>query len=435
MKYRHDPNRIDVGFKIARIREMEKLVSDDYSKYERHLLSITKGHIYEENNLEKNSINKYLSTFSDMYRQVAAGVTGPFLLPCSENNSIVDGAHRLALSAYFNLDYELKVTSHKGFSFNADFFVGSAMAREDVETAIYNSFLFDSRTSCFIIWPDERACNVENLIRKEHSVHYVKQIPVKTDLLSKIVFHTYFREKWARNFSNIMLKTRSVGKAGVLRVVFVANDDLQETKERIRKEFNNDQHLLHTPDNREQFLELARVFLDRGQLRSIEKMALLDSATHSKIIKIKDLVGQNVVTGGTVLEMFGIRKSGDLDVLNISHKLRSTEKIDTWNEEELAYLRYAREAYNTQSNLIIGFAGLNFVRLEEVLDFKAKRSLPRDLMDVKLAKSKETGSLVRVLISNTMYRYRYIIFRMKHKLIDYTYAIYKRIMKYKNFLK
>jgi len=120
--------------------------------------------------------------------------------------------------------------------------------------------------------------------------------------------------------------------------------------------------------------------------------------------KIKALnfsVGEYAVVGSAVLEVLGIKKSKDTDILvsdNLFEKLKLTGKYQQEERYGKLFLlsdnnvdisnRFFVGNYNPDEKILINSSflveGVPFVQLEEIIKFKKEIGSEKDLLDIKL---------------------------------------------------
>lgn len=106
---------------------------------------------------------------------------------------------------------------------------------------------------------------------------------------------------------------------------------------------------------------------------------------------------QFVVVGGAVLEVLGIRKSGDIDIIAAELVLHILASDEAWSKKDLAegsYI-YQKEGYEVGNDWLgRSFAelasdtfemdGIRYVSLSTVMAWKKQRNRPKDQEDLKL---------------------------------------------------
>lgn len=98
--------RIDLMAKMKYIEFREKGYNLTFVKelYTRHIEAFSLGTFSELGNNNKNSIQKYFDTFHDLIDHIKQnGIDEKIsIIPVGSNMGIIDGAHRVAIAAYFN---------------------------------------------------------------------------------------------------------------------------------------------------------------------------------------------------------------------------------------------------------------------------------------------------------------------------------------------
>jgi len=120
------PQRIDLIAKYKYVEHFEKGYDLVFIKkvYKEHIEAFSFGTFSEAGNPTKNTFSKYVETFEFLIKDIKCNGLDPqkSVIPVGKNDVILDGAHRTAIAAYFNLDVPIIRFPEIEVNYDSEFF-------------------------------------------------------------------------------------------------------------------------------------------------------------------------------------------------------------------------------------------------------------------------------------------------------------------------
>ena len=275
-------NRIDLICKLFYIECREKRADMTFAKelYTEHLRAFSEGTFTEPGNEEKNTIEKYFSTFDRLIDDIKKNGfdVSKSVIPISDNGVILDGSHRVAAAIYFNI--ELPVVRIHGFEpcYNSDFFLKNGLKR------IYLDFMVDGyicrkeQTYIVCLWPagydEEKNKMTDSIIRESVHVVYQKKIRFNYNGIKQLVTQVYHHQSWTgsldNGFSGVDGKARPCYAKNYPTTVYViegiTQSEIVELKNKIRDIYQIENHSIHITDTKDEAIEAAELLLNENSI-------------------------------------------------------------------------------------------------------------------------------------------------------------------------
>ncbi|MCH8519517.1 MAG: hypothetical protein LAT82_02060 [Nanoarchaeota archaeon] len=342
-----DETRLDVIIKYLYVKAYVE--NNNYQYYKNlyiNSIKLINGGIEDD----KSSVDNFLEKFNTLIDSIQKkGFDKNFPIPVGENNIILNGAHRLAVCMYFNI--EPKIENKKEISkcnYDLDFFKKGGIKEKDIFKLINTYSKFKQQLNIFILWePSKKYWNkIKTDISKEYQIIFDYTFKLDKKSMRNLIREMYVFEYNFENSNYIDLKiknlehfsrnqyfyviiTKSKKEKEFDRGGKIALEDLINLKEKIRDKMNKilPKELfitLHTNDNlsHSQYL-INLIFNDNNlkylNLRSKKFVNKLDKKLlqFQKILNLKDISKQEIcIVEDSVLELCGIRESKDLDIIS-----------------------------------------------------------------------------------------------------------------------
>lgn len=404
-------NRIDLMAKWIYIEAKDKELDmqDATELYIRHIEAFSGGLFFEPGSKEKNSIEVFLKTFDNLIEDIR---TNGFdenisLIPIGDNNVLLDGSHRCAVAAYYDLD--ITVIYFKGMTrdMGCDYFKKWLLYDSYLDRMVHEYCRIVKNIYCACIWPiadnEEKRKQAIKLISDRGKIIYVRNIKLTYTGITNFMIQVYGEQAWVGNYENshagIKGKVDCCFKRGRETVaVFFECDSLEkviELKKEIRELFGIENHSIHISDNVTETKEMAALLLNMNS-RHFLNYANPDkySSTTKSLMALKNSIvayGYNkdefVIDTSSVLSIWGLREAKDLDYLYSysGDDLFQLEKIDN-HESQLKYYSISKMDLIYNPNNFFVYEGIKFVSLNRVYEMKKRRAEQKDLCDIKLIK-------------------------------------------------
>ena len=383
------PNRFDLGFKLSFLKlgfhsEVGKEI------YLSHIKAFTLGKFTEPGSPEKNSSDIFLSRFQDVSKSISSnGFDQRYPIPTSINGCITNGAHRTACSVFYNQSPVLQVTqSTEIHQYDQQFFEKRGVAPDQIDfaaKALINS-LDDLRA--IIVWPRAFGTNVEEKIP---NVFYRKKIRLSYQGLINYLQILYDGEEWVEDENSVRRKAIECTSGKPLDVEFLlfrsSLEDAVRVKGDIRSDFDGTKGACHGTDTQ---IETAAAFdaiaFGRDKyLGNVDMRAL-------KFLRTKhgdnyEGFSNSIISGSTILELFGLRPARDLDVI---HRF-ADEEDPRFHNQYLSALQMKSDELFADERLYFSLLGIRFLSPETLAKIKRARGEKKDLRDLALL-----GSLLKM---------------------------------------
>ncbi|WP_232710876.1 tetratricopeptide repeat protein [Halomonas sp. 141] len=410
------PNRFDIYFKILYIESFfKKHVNssiDLEALYLRHIYLRTKG--VEPFSNVKTNLQKYILEFKSLIRSFQAnGFDFCFPIPLAKNDELLNGAHRLAVSLYFDIKNISFVYLSRDVGINWDFnwFVDKGFNRDELNELLLCWVRYNRKARIVVLWPAVEKVWSEIINDISEDVNIVTSIEHSfSDVgFSEIVKDIYSLDSVAEFMPSIIKKISFLSSFNnKIKVLFVedTSDKLLAVKDKLRDKY---EHLvpkdvfstIHASDSFEETSHLASIFLHKQTLELINSRSeglsyhLCEWIKEAKVFFSSMNVphAEICAVGGAVLNAYGIRNADDLDVC-VSKKVRDTffedgPKAITKNID-VVRKGYSKDVVNFMSDDQLIFdrschvyiRGFKFANLEVVRKRKAYSQREKDLKDL-----------------------------------------------------
>lgn len=371
----------------------------------------------------KNSAADFLRSFDNLYISIKQSGFNKNLgiIPVGDNGEISDGAHRLAVCAYLNMEIETESDGRQDL-YDYKFFKNREMTPEIMDFGALeyvklnpNAYIVNLHS----ITNPAKDTQVIQVLEKYGFIYYQKEINLTFNgyvNLKKLSYGSFWEEeKWIGTVENKfagaqMHAKNSIGKHPLRVFVFVC-DELQKVKkakEEIRAIFNIGNFSVHINDSREEAIELAETYFNRNSLEMINRRSFIyeDFGFDKRIDELKETAIANKVklenicaAGSTPFNVFGLRKSSDLDFLYYGNPPFDVQTENLSNHDtELIYYPYPKKMIIQNPKYHFYYHGLKFITLNVLYEMKKKRhEIPKDINDCRMIKNFQRKNLVSFL--------------------------------------
>lgn len=451
--------RLDVIVKEKYVENREKGYNLKFIEdlYKEHIDAFSDGTFTELDNQEKNSIIKYMQAFDEVIDSVKMqGVDEKIsVVPIDKNNILLNGAHRTATAIYFNKDIPVVVEDREAPIFDVAFMKKKHMRAESIDY-IVNEYVKMQQKGIHvaIMWPKinwkTKKEEVLKAFEEYGKVIYSKDISLNYNGIRNVMLQAYHNHDWVGSYKDHYKGINAdlyYGKNKTTVIVYEADslEKVLKAKKNIRDILGIGNYGIHITDTHEEAVELANMLFNANTVDFINNTRPDKYVkTNSNIQMFIEQIEKNnlniddfVIDSSTVMALYGIRDSRDIDYFSVSESqnLINNEIIDNHDK----YLKYYGEVskedliYNPEN--YFRYMNVKFVIPKRVRDFKKNRDEKKDKVDVKL---------LNQVIQNKGINYKTIIFkagvaifRMKRSLWNNARKIFKAILPRKlyDFLK
>lgn len=443
------PGRIDLIAKYKYIEAKEKGYNCKFINelYDKHIEAFSAGSYNEPGNDEKNSIKKYIDTFEVLIKNIKkSGIDETIsVIPVGKNNEIMNGAHRTAIASYFNLDVPIIRFDNLEANYGTEFFRERLLEEKYLDYLVTEYCKLKENVFVACVWP--KAKDIENkrhmkeLISKSTKIIYEKQISLSYNGLRNLMIQIYSSENWSgsieNNFEGVMQKVDACYDKNETIDLYVMEgkdlDSILDMKEEIRDIFKIETHSIHITDNSTESVQVCNLLLNDNSLDLINN-AKPDTYIdfNKKIINFRTEIIKNklpldnfIIESGSVMALYGLRDSGDIDFLTVEKKYECLENeiIENHNHAIDLYNSKIEDILFNPENFLV-YNDMKFVTLKLLRVMKKKRKQNTDKLDLELIdnylRNKQNYKMVCI-------RIRYYVERKKRNLITHIKILLKKL--------
>lgn len=411
------PNRLDLMAKIYYVECKEKGYDISFAKemYKAHIEAFSDGTYTEPGNADKNSSAVFMDTFDELIKSIKENgmLAEKSVIPVSPRGTIANGAHRVAIASFFGLDVPCE-EEHYESKYNYKFF------EERLLSAKYLDFMATryietsgKEVNLLIMWPaaiqkKEKYQKAIEYIESScgDSIVYSKKIDVSYNGLRNLMIQVYADGfDWAGtisdHFKGIQTKADECYAESKRMMVYAIeknSEDVMKIKETVREIIGISKSACHSTDSYEDAIELAHLFFNENSMHLMNNGIIdFDESLFERIVEFKKLIVENnfdrskyVIDSSSVMGLYGIRKTNDLDYI----ALRDAYAIPGYDDNSV-YLNYyglnRDEMVLNPENYLYSY-GMKFITLNVLKEYKKNRNREKDRLDVRLIEDKLKNS-------------------------------------------
>lgn len=425
-------NRLDLAFKIfyLQMKEFEKVL---FAKdlYLRHVKAFSLGSFQEPGNDRKNTAQKYLEDFDDIYLSVKKyGIAAnKSVIPCSINGSISNGAHRVSAAYMLNKEIPSVILDTPDDKYDFNFFLNRGMSQSDIDCAVTKFIEIAENCYVAIVWPSAQGMEAElrDLIP---NIIYQNDIPLNYKGAHNLLSQVYFGEAWLgakdENYPGVKNKLVKCFKTfDKMRVIAFQAECLNEVlllKEKIRQLFNIGKHSVHISDTKEESIRIARILFNENGIHFLNHSSPNKyPATYRKIVRFKTFLENNhtvadrvVLDSSIVLSLYGVRECNDIDYLSIDGNLKFHDELIENHADILTYHQEEKNELILNKRFYFYYEDLKFISFEQLYKMKKNRAEEKDINDLILMKSLIENNSIKRMVGQI--KQKYYFFKVKLRL-------------------
>ena len=367
--------------------------------------------------IAKNSPEDFSKSFDKLYESIKEKNFDSSLgiVPIGNNGEISDGAHRLAVCAYLNKEIETQPDGRNDL-YDYRFFIRQNMNSDVMDYGALeyvklnpNAYIVNLHS----VADSSKDDQVIQILEKYGFIYYKKDIELTFDgyvNLKKLSYGSFWeREPWIgsveNKFSGAQMHAKnSMGKNPLRAFVFVCDnlDKVIKAKAEIRSLFNIGNFSIHINDTRDEAVWLAQTYFNKNSLEMINARPFdYENIRFDKMIdhlkQVAQEYGANVDdicgAGSTPFDIYGLRKSSDLDFLYCGQKAFDVQTEDLSNHDsELQYYPYSKYQIVHNPNYHFYYHGVKFISIDVLYAMKQKRhEIPKDINDCRMIEDFRKG--------------------------------------------
>jgi len=393
-------NRLDIGLRTLYLELKDKIPCIAEKIYFEDLKSQTLSSFVDPDNKLKNDFEVFKKVFNHVYTSIRdrgfdAGVS---LIPVSTTGSILNGAHRLSACLVLGKEVAILDTGLKPITCDYKYFFERDVPIEIIEMAALKLISYAENAFLAFLWPSGKK-NIpvsESLFK---NIVYKKKISLTPYGAFNLLYECYNHMDWAGTPDNCYkgLKQKLIecfpNSREVQVIAFQAPggiDQVKQLKERIRKINDIGFSSVHITDSKAECIRLAHLLFNDNGLHFLNYARLGRRQEVGKLVQVYENALQKgidsanfVVDGSFVLELYGLRKADDIDLL-IADGLSAYDILAfPSREKEIVHheLQVNEIVFNPSHYFI--YQGVKIIGFSQLLRMKKKRAEHKDLLDVQ----------------------------------------------------
>ena len=366
-------------------------LSSDYYK------SAYKEHIRVLNNFHEGTPRKSgFEDFDNAFKSIINNtVDEP--VPVNQEGHIANGAHRLAAALYHQRPINIRNTnSNENYELLCDykFFIERGLSQSLLKRTAVEYAKLKSNTYIICLFPiaHTRISEVMNIIHEHSNVFYHSSEVLNSEgqfgLMKEIYLSELIKQKavsaagWA-NEEGIRRKGNQCFRDKT-KVTFVLVDaknleTLKEMKNKVRALFNVGNHSIHINDTHEETVRIAKTVFNDNSIHFLNNRKNISFPNYRKLMNATKPDDNTVITGSSVLSLYGLRDCKDLDLIYYKNA-----PVDSHNQYLETHYKLTLDNIVNNPLYHLYHNGLKYVSLDVIKNMKVIRNEPKDIIDVQL---------------------------------------------------
>ena len=346
-----------------------------------------KEHLKVWNNFHEGTPRKRgFQDFDDAFKSIINNVVDE-PIPVNPDGHITNGGHRLAAALYHQRPINIRNTNpDENYHIECDykFFIKKGLSQSIMERAAieYAKLKSNSHVACLFPIAHTRIDEVMNIMNEYSNVFYQSTVDLNSIGQLGLMKEIYFVEGWA-NEEGIKRKGNQCFR-DESKVTFVLIDakDLEAVKEmkaKIRKLFNVGNHSVHISDFHEDAIRIAKTVFNKNSIHFLNNRKNVLFPKYKELIASAKRDDNIVITGSSVLSLYGLRDCKDLD--RIYYK---DAPSDSHNQYLETLYKLSLDDVINDPRYYLHYQGFKYVSLKVIKNMKMLRNEPKDIVDVEL---------------------------------------------------
>ncbi|MEW5011047.1 MAG: hypothetical protein AB1Y22_05700 [Cycloclasticus sp.] len=438
-------NRFDIAFKLFYLDNKENNIGLARLVYEHDIRAQTLGSFEEYGNDDKQSFEAYVCDFKRLYEDIFHNGFDKekTIVPLSDKGTIINGSHRVSAAIHLMQTVSCVQTDRPIMTCDYDYFFNRNVPTEILDIVARKFIEYAEDVYIAFLWPSGRS-NLSEVVSKFSRVIYKKNISLKCKGGFNLIVELYKHMEWLGNvevgFSGAKQKlTECFTDFDDVTVIAFQADSIERVRE-IKKEIRDINKIgfssVHITDTKEESIRISKLVFSENGLHFLNfsepyKYQICEDLKRLRFfLNESDISPDDVlIDGSSVLSLYGIRRSEDLDYLTVCDSLINSHEFDK-HDSELVYHNRLKEDLIYNPKYYFEYFGFKFVSFEQLYYMKEKRCEEKDSLDCLLMKkliedkffSKNIG-----IIKQSIFYFR---IRSKERLVKWVRSILKYLRLY-----
>jgi hypothetical protein len=310
-------------------------------------------------------------------------------VPVNSDGDIVNGSHRLAAALHLQRPINIRDLTPKEnprIESNYEFFIerNGGMPKHMLQRTALEYVKLKSNSHIVCLFPIcfDRMKDVMNVINKHSNLFYHSDTTLNSEGQLNLMKEIYLTDGWA-NEEGIRRKGNQcfMGRNNVRFLVIDGKDlaTVKDMKNKVRALFNVGNHCVHITDTHEEAIRVAKTVFNDNSIHFLNNRKNVSFPNYVKLLKASKPSDNTVITGSSVLSLYGLRDCKDLDIIDYDNVL-----TDTHNQYlEKFYKITLDDIVNNPRNHLY-YNGYKYVSLNVIKNMKETRNESKDVTDLQL---------------------------------------------------
>ena len=346
-----------------------------------------KEHLRVWNNFYEGEPRKSgFKDFDDTFKSIINNVVDEPVIVNNEGH-IANGAHRLAAALYHRRPINIRNTNvNENYDIECDyrFFINKGLSQSIVKRTALEYAKLKPNTHVICLFPiaHSRIQEVMNIISEYCNIFYQSTVELNAIGQLGLMKEIYFVEGWA-NEEGIKRKGDQCfrGKSEATFVLIDAKnlETVKEMKSKIRALFNVGNHSVHISDFHEDAIRIAKTVFNDNSIHFLNNRKNISFPNYKKLMENMKPNDNEVITGSTVLSLYGLRDCKDIDLI-----YNNNPPADSHNQYLETHYKLTLDDIINNPLYHLYYQGFKYVSLNVIANMKRVRNEPKDIVDVQL---------------------------------------------------
>ena len=349
-----------------------------------------KEHLRVWNNFREGTPSKNdFADFDNAFKSIIDNIVDE-PVPVNNEGHIANGAHRLAAALYHQRPINTRNTNNdENYHIECDykFFIKKGLSQTILKRTALEYAKLKSNTYIICLFPiaHTRIQEVTNVISKYCNIFYHSSAQLNSEGQLGLMKEIYFDEiddGWA-NEQGIRKKGNQCFR-GHPDVTFVLVDGknletIKKMKNEIRALFNVGNHSVHINDTHEETVRIAKTVFNDNSIHFLNNRKNVSFPKYKKLMANMKPNDNEVITGSTVLSLYGLRDCKDIDLIYYNNP-----PVDSHNQYLETHYKLTLDDIVNNPSYHLYYQGFKYVSLNVIKNMKKLRNEPKDIVDVNL---------------------------------------------------
>lgn len=349
--------------------------------------SAYKEHLKVWNNFREGTPRKNgFADFDNAFKSIIDNIVDE-PVPVNDEGHIANGAHRLAAALYHRRPINTRKTNQNENNYiesDYKFFIDRGLSQSIVKRTALEYAKLKPNTHVICLFPiaHTRIQEVMNIISEYCNIFYHSSTQLNSEGQLGLMKEIYFDDGWA-NEEGIKRKGNQCfrGQSDVTFVLVDAKnlETVKEMKKKVRALFNVGNHSVHINDTHEETVRIAKTVFNDNSIHFLNNRKNISFPKYKKLMDNMKPNDNEVITGSTVLSLYGLRDCKDIDLIYYNNP-----PADSHNQYLETHYKLTLDNIINNPLYHLYYQGFKYVSLDVIANMKRVRNEPKDVVDVQL---------------------------------------------------